>query len=359
MAPSSELSNAVGARRKAVGVSVTLLAERVGVSRQALTAVEAGRSTPSTAIALRLAAALSCTVEELFALPVAAVPGLRVPELAGRRVALARVDGRWAAHGLDPRRADAADGIVLASGGVEPLGVLDELASSVLVAGCAPVLGALAARTGRTGEAGARWLPRSSGASLRALAQGRVHVAGMHLAAHDRPDEHERLVREHLSGQGVTLVSLVLWREGLAFPKANPRQIQGAVDLALPNLRIGRRPKGSGAAAVLDGALARAGLSACEVEGARLATHMDAAHAVLHGAVDVAVLVEPVAQAFGLGFVPLSEERFELVVRTEHLAHRGVRRLLDQLTGPRYARDVRGMGAYDTAELGQMRQVAG
>jgi len=82
-------------------------ARRVGISRQALNVVEAGHAVPSTAVALKLARALGCTVEDLFWLD---DPGGHiVAELAeprsgdeptwrnpGRaRVALAEVSGRW------------------------------------------------------------------------------------------------------------------------------------------------------------------------------------------------------------------------------------------------------------------------
>ena len=78
-------------RRAAAGLSLTELAARVGTSRQALSAIAAGRAVPSTALALRLAREVGCSVEELFSLAPAALDEVRVPELAGRRAILGRV----------------------------------------------------------------------------------------------------------------------------------------------------------------------------------------------------------------------------------------------------------------------------
>ncbi|MFT4975277.1 MAG: putative molybdopterin biosynthesis protein, partial [Myxococcota bacterium] len=113
----------------------------------------------------------------------------------------------------------------------------------------------------------------------------------------------------------------------------------------------------AGAAAVLAHALTSVGLDASMLQGPAVSSHLDAATALLHGAADAAILIEPVAAAFGLPFLPLSEERFELVLRSRDRAHLGVQRLLDRLADARFAREVRAMGAYDTTEMGALRHL--
>lgn len=56
-------------RRSAAGLTQGELAERVGVSRKTINTVENGIFVPSTVLALKLAQALDCPVEALFALP--------------------------------------------------------------------------------------------------------------------------------------------------------------------------------------------------------------------------------------------------------------------------------------------------
>src|SRR5262249_62248370 len=96
------------------------LAARVGVSRQSLSAIEAGATAPSTALALELARALSCRVEDLFALdapegplPVALAPPLGAPGPAAARVRVGCVQGVWVAHRLEPDAPTPADGPLL------------------------------------------------------------------------------------------------------------------------------------------------------------------------------------------------------------------------------------------------------
>ncbi|MCA9494750.1 MAG: helix-turn-helix domain-containing protein, partial [Myxococcales bacterium] len=187
------------ARRKLAGLTLTELAARVGLSRQALSAIAAGRATPSTAVALRLARELRCSVEELFVLPTT-LAGLRVPDQAGARVVVGKVGDRWVTHALPACDPTPADALVDADGSVRPLVDPGSLGSVALVAGCAPVLGLLAGRTGRS-DARATWLEAPSGAALRWLAEGRVHVAGMHLAPADRPEAHDEALRRALPGE--------------------------------------------------------------------------------------------------------------------------------------------------------------
>ncbi len=340
--------------RVRAGLTSAELATRVGISRQALSAIESGRATPSTAIALRLAHQLGCPVENLFTLGVERLSDVTRPDLVGARVRLGRISGRWVAHPLAPGSALSADALVDQQGRIELLEDRQSVASRVLVAGCAPVLGVLAGHLART-ESAVTWLQAPSHRALDWLAQGRVHIAGMHLADRDHPEVHDRLARETLSGS-LRIIRLVSWREGLVTAAGNPLSIGSIDDLARPGLRVALRPPGSGAAKVLDRALAQ--LGGPTLQGFEAPTHLDAAQAVRFGAADVAVLVEPVASSLGLPFIPLSEERFELVVRAEHLDLPGVSRFLNELASARFAREVAEMGAYDLAGVGSARQVA-
>src|SRR4051812_50029257 len=58
--------NAIRQARLARGMDQQELAERIGLSRQALGAIESGAATPSTAVALKLAAALDRPGDQLF-----------------------------------------------------------------------------------------------------------------------------------------------------------------------------------------------------------------------------------------------------------------------------------------------------
>ncbi|MCZ7687382.1 MAG: helix-turn-helix domain-containing protein [Sandaracinaceae bacterium] len=190
-------------RREEAGVAQQVLAERVGVSRQALTAIEAGRQVPSTSLALSLARALGCRVEDLFVLaPAGALEvELALPDAPpGGRVILGRVGGRWVGH-LAREAPIGADGVLVAAGAVEPLDEPRALERNVLVAGCAPLIGTLAGAVARRHrDARVRWLHANSEEALELLERDHVHVAGLHLAAGRSREDAAALVRERFRG---------------------------------------------------------------------------------------------------------------------------------------------------------------
>src|SRR5690606_1527580 len=120
-------------RREQAGIAQQALAERVGVSRQALIAIEAGRQVPSTTLALQLARALGCRVEDLFVLAPSPSDSLEVelvPGEEGARVIVARVAGRWVGHRVRELPI-GADGVLVGPRAVRPFADLASLEHNV------------------------------------------------------------------------------------------------------------------------------------------------------------------------------------------------------------------------------------
>lgn len=336
------------AARARAGLTQAQLAERVDLSRQSLLAIESGRARPSVDAALRLAEALGASVEALFANAATAHPPIDAGDVEGPAV-VGRVGSRWVAHHDPSRGARPVDAWVRRSGrraAVEWLVPPDGLAPQLLVAGCAPALGALAARLERDGNgARAAWLPWSSQRAFDALLDERVHVAGVHLD-HDNAS----LIAASRGDRSLAFVTLARWPVGLAFRRDDAR-IRGARDLARPRLRVALRERGAGARRLLE--------RTSRAVGAKLAgrtidvgSHDAAAQAVALGAADVCVTGADVAAATGLGFHQLAEERFDLVMTSASLADPRVVRLLEVLAAGSTRRELELRG-YGTAESGR------
>jgi molybdate-binding protein/DNA-binding XRE family transcriptional regulator len=353
--------------RERLGLSQAALAQRVGVSRQAIVAIEGGRQVPSTALGLRLARALGSSVEALFrligqeSLEVLLAPSERDPRLVpSRRVAVGNVAGRWVAHRLPGDAALAADGLVTAHASeratlVHPLADELELRRNVLVAGCAPLLGALARRIGhRSGDARATWLAAGSGRSLDLLREGLVHVAGVHGGGGSPSDDNASLARRALPGTRALLVNLTRWRLGLVVPAGNPLGIHAGADLLRPGLDVARREPGTGAEKLTHALTAAAGIDGSRLAGPLASGHEEVAQLVRCGAADVGVAIESVALAAGLGFVPLVEERFDLVVPAALADEPPVLRLLEALDDRAFRADARELPGYDTDSCGHV-----
>ena len=63
---SPEIENHLREKRQSAGLSQKQLADMAGITRQAVSAVEANQYSPATSVALQLARALRCRVEDLF-----------------------------------------------------------------------------------------------------------------------------------------------------------------------------------------------------------------------------------------------------------------------------------------------------
>jgi putative molybdopterin biosynthesis protein len=373
--------------RQSRGFSQQQLAGMAGVSRQAVSAVESGHSDPSLRVALALAQALGMTVEELFgpgelAQPVSAVP---VAPLAGDlvRVALAPVGDQFVAL---PLRGDAAaslgfvpagglalppDGLALRSDGpalhapgaataareavsVRPIG---PPRPTLVVAGCDPALPLLATPLGLLDPPVAfAWWPCGSGEALRLAAAGLVHAAGVHLR--DAGGGYNATAARELPG-GTEVVGFTAWREGLVIRPELTGTIAGLDGIAKHQLRMVNREPGAEARRLLDRERERLGLDPAELPGydTRAAGHLQVASAVTAGLADAGVASEPAARAYGLGFVPLADERFDLVLPGAHLGSREVQGLLKVLTSPWLLAQLASLPGYDATACGD--RVAG
>jgi putative transcriptional regulator len=69
---SEHLTTTMKIQRARLGLTQAELAERAGVTRKSVNAIEAGHMVPSTLLALKLAKVLGVTMEELFAIEVRA-----------------------------------------------------------------------------------------------------------------------------------------------------------------------------------------------------------------------------------------------------------------------------------------------
>ena len=348
------LENGLRRARRRSGLTQGELAARAGVSRQALSALEAGRAQPSTLIALNLARALACRVEELFWLREeggSLRAELARPARGARRALAGLVAGRWVAHPLlpqDPLAVVTAADALLSRSGLRLLRPREALEENVLLAGCDPGLAVLAGRVaGRWPGQRLCWIGASSDAALAALARGHVHVAGAHLFDEQAREFNVPFVRRSLAGRPMVVVTFANLEEGFAVAPGNPKRIRRPADIARPGVRFVNREPGAGARRLLDRLLRDARVPKAAVKGYErmLGGHLEVAQAVAMGAADAGVVARSAAVAHGLDFVPLSEERFDLVVPKEWSTDERAARIVETLES---------LGGYDTRRSGRL-----
>ncbi len=157
----------------------------------------------------------------------------------------------------------------------------------------------------------------SSKLALSWLSEGKVHIAGSHLEDPHTGEFNLPFIRKVFPGGDFTVVTFARWEEGLVVAPQNPKEIRKIEDLARKNVRIVNREPGSGSRALLDKCLAKAGIDAYRIQGyERVAYgHLAAAYCVVSREADVCIATRSAAQTFGLDFIPLHSERYDLVMR--------------------------------------------
>jgi putative molybdopterin biosynthesis protein len=202
-------------------------------------------------------------------------------------------------------------------------------------------------------ESGAGLAVLSDGSSdgLKRLAAGTAMAAGIHLPETDGEGFNVGWVRRHLPGQPVVLIEWAKRRQGLVLPRGNPKNIASLADLA--GARLMPRQPGSGSRELLDRLLAAAPPDpAVSLVGPPARNEADVAHAVATGHADAGLAIAAVARQYGLEFLPLTEERYDLVAWRRDVFDPPLQRLMLFCRQSAFARRAEELGGYDVSGLG-------
>lgn len=190
---------------------------------------------------------------------------------------------------------------------------------------------------------------------LMALAREQADVAGSHLWDETTNTYNLPFVQRLLPGRRVVLLTLAHRSLGLITPPGNPQALGGLADLIRPNTRLVNRQPGSGTRVWLDARLKALGLSPGSVPGYEREelTHLAVARAVDQGEATVGLGIHAAAAAFGLDFVPLTQERYDLVFPEAVWNTAQAQALVEVVRSARFAEALADLSGYDTAQTGQ------
>lgn len=370
---SSELENRLRERRQAAGLSQQQLADLAGITRQAVSALEGGRYSPATSVALQLARALGCRLEELFSLKSCGeiVEGELLGEIlasgypvraqvsqVGHRVLVRPLAGVGELTGLGA----AADGVIVgavSTGGrvrVELLKERETVGRKIVVGGCDPAMFLADGHIGRREKDRVAPCLMGSGAALGALGRGEIHVAGVHLAEEESGTWKLPDLKRALGKLDCIVITFAHWEEGFVIRPGNPKRIRAVADVARPAVRIVNREKGSGARRLLDKQLRAVGINPARVKGYgdEVLSHLEVAWRVKSGLADAGIGVRAVASIAGLDFVPLQRERYDLVIpKAYYETLHGLQILLDTIVSRPFRSELDALGGYDSRETGK------
>ncbi|HKP01654.1 MAG TPA: substrate-binding domain-containing protein, partial [Nitrospiraceae bacterium] len=335
----TNFSNQLKSLRIKNGFSQGELAARAGITRQAVSSIEANLYLPTTGVALQLASVLACRVEDLFSLMQTddMVEGKLIGHLpqCGMKASPIRVKVSTVASKAVVRPIAGlgevlsftvpADGYVLDAHGQTSGSTVrvklsrdrQAIEQEISVAGCDPAIflvgSHLRQRKDQTSVVG--WTMGSM-AALQALQQGEVHVAGLHLFDPATGESNLPFLRRLLKGSNYEVITFATWEEGLLVRAGNPKSIRAIDDVADPSVTLVNREEGAGARLLLDQRLQSAGIHSDQVKGygTTVASHFEIARAITSRQADVGVGIRSAAQLYELDFIPLQAARYDLVV---------------------------------------------
>ena len=204
-------------------------------------------------------------------------------------------------------------------------------------------------------------LPEGSEAGLSRLVRGEVTAAAIHLHRLEGDDEAAN-VDAVASAPGLfdaVLIAVARREQGLLVAPGNPMALSDIASVAARRARLALRPQGAGAQLLLLALVARAGLALDALATVKpvCPTGPDIAQAVRSARADCGIATRSVAQAAGLGFVPLTWERYDLALRQRNYFLPGPQALFRFLRTPAFRDRAAELGGYEVGEAGDVRMV--
>lgn len=189
---------------------------------------------------------------------------------------------------------------------------------------------------------------------LIAVARNEADICGTHLWDEVTGEYNVAFVQRILPNRAVMLLTLVQRWQGLILSRGNPFGLASLSDLGRPGLRMINRQTGSGTRVWLDVQLRNAGVNAAGIKGYEdeEATHMGVARQVAEGRADVGLGISAAATAYGLDFVPLGQERYDLAIPLDLWNTPSVKSLRKVVGSSAYKDAVLALGGYDVTETG-------
>ncbi len=191
---------------------------------------------------------------------------------------------------------------------------------------------------------------------LVALRRGEAHLAGSHLLDPETGEYNISYLKQYLPGVPIRLVQLVKREQGLLLQRGNPKGLGGLEDLTRPGVRFVNRQRGAGTRVLLDYYLNLLGIPGEQILGYNQEeyTHLGVAAAIASGRADCGLGIPAAAQALDLDFIPLFQERYDLVIPKEFAESDLLAPLFDVLANSRFHQAVGGLPGYNLALMGKV-----
>ncbi len=275
--------------------------------------------------------------------------------IKSRKIPSTRVTGKWvfpkklidewiesnAKTGLEQARKKSRkiEGAILASGSNDP--ILDMLYTYMRK--CFPEFYIFSANTGSTD-------------GLKALNLGYTDIAWSHLFDPKTNEYNIPFISSYLTNIKPVVVNLFRRDIGFVVAPKNPFNICGFEDLTQKEIKFINRQKGSGTRVLLDHHLKKLGIIPSKINGyeKEVYTHFEVGLSILSREADVGIATIAVSRLFGLRFIPITHERFDMILDQSTFFDKGVQAFIEVLNSKEFRNRVERLGNYDFKSSGKI-----
>ena len=190
---------------------------------------------------------------------------------------------------------------------------------------------------------------------IMAIKRGEAHLGGIHLLDEASGTCNIPYVQRFFPEGGVALVEGVERVQGLIVAPGNPQGIREFSDLA--RLSYVNRQKGSGTRILCDFLAKQHGLDPASIRGYEREefTHTAVAAAIAAGTADAGLGIYSAAKIYGLEFIPITTEQYDLLIAESALESEAVERFLKILKGTEFTARLQALGGYSLKNPGEVR----
>lgn len=192
---------------------------------------------------------------------------------------------------------------------------------------------------------------------IMAIRRGEAHMAGCHLLDEASGEYNVSYIKRFLGGLPLQLINLCYREQGLIVARGNPKNIKSFQDIAEGKHTFINRQKGAGTRLLTDKVLRDEGMEPAAIFGYSHEeyTHMSVAAAVANGSVDTGMGIRAAANALDLDFVPVAEERYDLIVPLQHRQDGKIVAILDLVeNGQDFHKAILALGGYNLRDCGKV-----
>ncbi len=309
---------------------------------------------PKMEVTLAKQVASTIGVEEYIRVSVGHVQGKMVAAPISRGAGL--ISSLTKAHGIIHVQPSSAG---LSAGSVVPVELLRDFQPqhTILAVGshdlALEVLGVFLRR--KMGHVSLSCANVGSMGGIMAIRNQEAHIAGIHLLDDKTGIYNVSYVENFLPNTTCHLVHLAMRQQGLMVVPGNEKGITGLSDLVRPDIRFINRQRGSGTRMLLDYELGKRDIKTEEIAGyeKEVGTHMAVAASIVAGTADAGLGVQAAAVALGLEFIPIAQEKYDILLNFPENDER-LQAIINILRSGEFRQEVESLGGYDLQNAGEL-----